>query len=504
MKTSIYVNRSFPIDAIDPNIYGGFLEHIGRCIYTGVYEPSHPKADKDGFRTDVLELVKELGMPITRYPGGNFVSGFDWKDAIGPKARRPQRPDYAWFAMEPNEFGVDEFMKWCRKAGTEAMYTVNLGTNTPKAAQELVEYCNFPKGTSWSDLRRRNGAAKPYGIKYWCLGNEMDGEWQIGHKTKEEYGRVALETAKMMKMVDPNLKLCVCGSSNRHMDTYGDWDYAVLREAYKYIDFLSIHAYFGNPTHDIPNFLACIELLERQIDDAIALCDAARAARKSPRRLMVALDEWNVWYRGQTDAPPETKWQAARPINEETYDMTDVLIIGGILQSLINHADRVKIANIAQTVNIIAPIMTEPNGRAWRQTIFHPFALTSRHGRGTALRVRMDSPAYQGTGEYKGDVSYLKAAVVHNEKAHELVVFALNRSLKEEMDLTAEFGGFEVDKLLEAREIHNDNPDAVNTADRQNVAPAAIPARRRALKGGRLTATLRPLSWNMFRLRVKE
>ena len=503
MKATLFAHRNFPVGEVDKNLFGGFVEHLGRCVYTGLYEPGHPLADEDGFRTDVLELVRELGMPVTRYPGGNFVSGFDWKDSIGPREARPARADYAWKALETNEFGLDDFVKWCRKAGTEPMYAVNLGTGDAKSAQELVEYCNFAGRSRWSDLRRQNGAEQPHCIRYWCLGNEMDGPWQIGHKTAREYARSALETAKMIKLVDPAIQLCVCGSSTRWMETYGEWDYQVLKETYENIDFLSIHAYYGNPDHDIPNFLASPELLERQIADAIALCDAAKASRKSARSLKIALDEWNVWYRGDVNAHPETEWQKARPINEETYDMTDVLVVGGLLQTLIAHADRVKLANLAQTVNVIAPIMTEPGGKAWKQTIFHPFALTSRYGRGTSLQVKTESPSYQGTGEFKGVVPFLKAAVVHRETEQELVVFAINRSPDEALELTAEFGGFAPCQVVEATEIHHDNPDAHNSAERQEVAPASISPERSRLQDAKLIATLKPFSWNMFRIKLK-
>ena len=499
MKVRILVHKSFQIGEVDKNIFGGFVEHIGRCVYTGVYEPDHKLADKDGFRKDVIELVKELDMPITRYPGGNFVSGFDWKDSIGPKANRPKRPDYAWYAMEPNTFGLDEFMKWCAKSNTAPMYAVNLGTNTPKAAQELIEYCNFEKGSYWSDLRIKNGSKKPYNIKYWCLGNEMDGDWQIGHKTAEEYGRIAHETAKMMRMVDRDIKLCVCGSSSRYMPTFGEWDYNVLRHCFDSVDMLSIHAYFSNHEHDIPKFVALPEALDKQIIDSIACCDAVAAQRKSYKKLMIALDEWNVWYRGDVNAHPETRWQVARPINEEIYDMTDVLVIGGIIQTMMAHADRLKLANLAQTVNIIAPIMTEPGGRAWRQTIFYPFALMSKYGRGISLEVASDGPTYKTDIRDEG-VQCVKSTVIFREEAQELVVFSINRSLNEAAEITAEFGGFKPSKVVEAIEIHHDNPDIVNTADSQPVKPEKISAKRFSLKDGKLTAALKPFSWNMFRI----
>ncbi len=497
MKTTLFVHKKFPIDVIDHKLFGGFVEHIGRCVYDGIYEPGHPNSDEDGFRKDVIQLVKDLDMPLTRYPGGNFVSGFDWKDSIGPKESRPRRADYAWSAMEPNTFGIDEFVRWCRKAGTAPMVAVNLGTNTAKSAQELVEYCNFPGGTQWSDLRRNNGAESPHGIQYWCLGNEMDGPWQIGHKTAEEYGRVASEAARMMKMVDRDIKLCACGSSTRDMPTFGAWELETLRHLFDVVDFLSIHAYFENRSGDMGRFLASPEVLERQIVDVCACCDAIAAERKSLRRLPLALDEWNVWYRGDTQAHPETIWQVARPINEETYDMTDVLIIGGIIMALLNHADRVKIANIAQTVNIIAPIMTRPGGPAWKQTIYSPFLYMSRHARGVSLRQTVSGDNYMQNGM---NINYLKTSTVYNAERNELVLFAINRSLDTPMDLSAEFGGFSCQKVEEAVEIHHDSPAAVNTETDEQVAPVAYGEERISLQENMLETTLKPLSWNMFRI----
>ncbi len=502
MKARVFVHREFPIGEVDAGIFGSFVEHLGRCVYTGLYEPGHPTADENGFRQDVLSLVRELGATIVRYPGGNFVSGFDWHDSIGPKESRPVRQDYAWKAMEPNAFGLDEFLKWCRLAGVEPMYAVNLGTGTPKSAQEIVEYCNFAGRSALSDMRRKNGSEKPYGIRTWCLGNEMDGPWQIGQKTAEEYGRIARETAKLMKFVDPTIRLCVCGSCTRNVETYGDWDFHVLREAYDYVDFLSIHSYFENRAHNLPNFLSAPAVLDKQICDAVALCDAAKAACKSKRRMMVALDEWNVWYRAGAEEHPETEWQVARPVLEEVYDMADVLVTGGCLLTLLAHVDRVKMANLAQLVNVIAPIMTQSGGKAWRQTIFHPFALTSRFGRGTSLRVSVDSPCYEDTGEIRGEVPFLQSAVVYHADTQEISVFAINRSLDEAMELTAEFGGFAVERIIDAIEIHNDDPGAVNTVEGDKVAPMQIPQERRSLQGDSLQATLQPLSWNLFRLKV--
>lgn len=495
MKSSILVSKDFIIDKAEGNLFSGFVEHLGRSVYNGIYEPEHPQADENGFRKDVIDLVKELDMPLTRYPGGNFVSGYNWLDGIGPVEQRPVRPEYAWKATESNRVGIDEFMKWCRSAGTEPMYTVNLGTNTPKAAQEVVEYCNFPGGTYYSELRKKNGADLPYNIKYWCLGNEMDGEWQIGHKTAYEYGRIAHEAAKMMKWADPEIKLCACGSSNAGMPTFGAWDEEILRHLYNDVDYLSIHAYFGNADRNFPKFYSAPERLDRQIEDIIACCDAVGAEKKSRKKIMLALDEWNVWYRGAT--PKDNPWKCGEAALEEIYDMADVLVTGGLLLSILDHCDRLKIACIAQTCNVISPIMTENRGRAWRQTTYYPLRETSRYGRGVVLRSVVDSPVYNI--EEVGDVKYLRSTCVWQQEENTVSIFAINRS-GEEMDFSAILKGFAPKACIYAKEIRNDSPDAVNTADVESVKPEDIPAGRIKLENETLTAKLAPYSWNILRV----
>ena len=503
MKAELRADRNFVIGEVDDHIFSGFVEHIGRSVYNGIYEPGHPEADADGFRRDVAALVRELNMPLTRYPGGNFASGYNWKDGVGPVEQRPVRPEYAWQAVEPNLVGIDEFVRWCRLAGTEPLYTVNLCTNTPKAAQELVEYCNCPGGTWWSDFRRRNGAEAPHNIRRWCLGNEVDGEWQIGHMTAMEYGRVAHEAAKMMRMADPDIELCACGSTNNLMPTFGSWDLEVLRHVFDDVDYLSVHRYFDNGGRDFGRFFSMPELMDWYLEHVVACCDAIAAERRSRKKLMIALDEWNVMYRSSAAPAPEDRWHYGRPLLEEVYDMADVLVDGGVMLSMLDHADRLKIACLAQSVNVIAPIMTRPGGGVWRQTIFYPFRETSRYGRGTALRSVIESPAYQSAEPCVGSVPYLRAAVVRRRDAEELTVFAINRA-EEEMEFTAALEGFSLAGVAEAEEIHHDSLDAVNTENEENVAPRPIAPERFRLAGNRLSARLKPYSWNLFRLTLAE
>ncbi len=500
MQSEMIINRNFITGEVDDRLFGGFIEHMGRAVYNGIYEPDHPLADRDGFREDVLELVRELDMAVTRYPGGNFVSNYNWKDGIGPRENRPVKLDYEWQSLEPNIIGIDEFMKWCCKANTEPFYAVNISTNTPKSAQELVEYCNFPKGSYWSDLRRKNGAEEPYNIKYWSLGNEVDGEWQAGHMTAQEYGRVAHETAKMMKKADPSISLCACGSCGIFMPTFGKWDYEILEHVYNDVDFISVHAYFNNRAQDMPNFLASAEKLDYLLDGVIACCDAVKAQKKSDKTMFLALDEWNVWYRGIKNSANSEKWQCGQPFNEEIYDMSDVLVNGCALISMLEHADRVKMGCIAQTVNIIAPIMTVTGGKVWKQTIYHPLAACSKYGRGTVLKSVIDSPSYETDFGFKVNAKYLRACAVYNQEKHEITVFAVNRS-EEEMDFELRMENFEAENIISATEIHHDDLNAKNSAEKELVFPQDISPEKYNIKNNILKAKLKPYSWNMFRIK---
>src|SRR5215468_6739631 len=393
---NVLLDRDFAIGDTDPRLFGAFVEHLGRCVYGGIYEPGHPTADEHGFRRDVLELVRELNPTLMRYPGGNFVSGYNWEDGVGPPESRPQRLDLAWMSTETNRFGTNEFLAWCRVAGVEPMLAVNLGTRGADAARNLVEYCNHPGGTALSDLRAAHGFAAPHAVKLWCLGNEMDGPWQMEAKTATEYGRIAVEAAKMMRWIDPRIELAACGSSGRNMPTFGAWEDTVLQHTFDHVEYISLHTYLNNYDGDTPAFLASVDLMDNFIDEVVAIADAVAARRRSPMRIMLSFDEWNVWYRTRRNRQARVKegWPIAPPILEEPYNMEDALAFGGMCISLLNHADRVKAACLAQLVNVIAPIMTETGGPAWRQTIFHPFAHFSRMGRGCVLRAEIDSPTY--------------------------------------------------------------------------------------------------------------
>ncbi|MHB8502443.1 MAG: arabinosylfuranosidase ArfA [Candidatus Acidiferrales bacterium] len=426
----IYADSRRTLAPINRDLFGSFLEHLGRAIYEGIYDPQSKLSDANGFRKDVLEEIRKLGVPIIRYPGGNFVSGYNWLDGVGPKANRPVVLDKAWNTINSNQFGTDEFLAWCRLAGTQPLLGLNLGTGTPEQAAALVEYCNVEKGTRWSDLRHKNGIAEPYNVRHWCLGNEMDGPWQIGHMTATEYGLKAEDAARQMRYVDPSLKLVACGSSGPGMPTYLEWDREVLEQCYDYVDAISLHRYFGNTTEetggDSSKYLAMNLSMERQIDEVAAVCDVVRGHKRSPKKLWLSFDEWNVWYRARSGAAVNGARQSAPHLLEEVYNLEDALLVGGLLNALIRKADRVKLACLAQLVNVIAPIMTNENGLL-RQTIYYPYSWALEFARGAVLDLVVESPTYDVAG--MGAVNYVDVAGTYQSETGKTALFLLNRDL---------------------------------------------------------------------------
>ena len=509
MEASITLHAQFTIASVDPRLYGGFIEHLGRAVYEGIYEPDHSTADERGFRQDVIGLIRELDMPITRYPGGNFVSGYNWEDGVGPREQRPARLDLAWASLEPNSFGTDEFMDWCKVAKTAPMIAVNLGTRGAEAACNLVEYCNHPGGTHWSDLRRKHGYEQPHKVKLWCLGNEMDGPWQICAKSAEDYGKLACEAAKMMKWVDPSIELVVCGSSSPGMPTFASWEATVLEHTYDRVEYISIHRYYSNQCNQTPGFLSLSDDLDRFIKSVVAVCDYVGARKKSTKKIMLSVDEWNVWFHSHGQEKNSQRWTTARPLIEDIYTMEDALLVGSTLITLLNNADRVKIGCIAQSVNVIAPIMTRKGGGAWRQTIFFPFSHTSWYGRGTVLRQAVETPAYEAVyqespgskAETLTAIPTLTSAAVFNGEAREIVVFAVNRGLESAMPLSINLGGFDGDRVIEWITMHHPDLKAVNAEAAEIVKP--VPAEGASLENGTVRADLPAASWNMIRIAVR-
>ena len=496
-QSSITISKDYRIAKVDDRIFGSFIEHLGRAVYGGIYEPGHPTADENGFRRDVIDLIRQIDVPIVRYPGGNFVSGYRWEDGVGPVQERPRRLELAWSTTEPNTFGTNEFMRWCKAAHTKAMMAVNLGTRGPDDARNLVEYCNHPGGTYYSDLRRSHGAEQPHDVKLWCLGNEMDGDWQMGHKTATEYGRTANEAAKLMKWVDPSIELVLCGSSNSGMRSFGDWEATTLDLAYDKIDYVSLHQYFDCHDGDIRNFLAKSCDLDNYIKTVVCICDYIKGKKRSRKQINLSFDEWNVWYHSHGAA--FEKWSEAPHILEDVYNFADALVVGLMLITLLKHSDRVKVACLAQLVNVIAPIMTENGGKAWAQTIFYPYLHASRFGRGWALQTLLSTTKHD-TKEFT-DVPDVDALAVWNEDDEALIVFAVNRDMEEDNLLIVNLKDFAGYVPQEQIELAGFDLLAVNTASSQPVKPTA-----KALSGVYAPAAeikLRPLSWNVIRFQKK-
>lgn len=497
-KAKVIIGKDFKIGEVNKRVYGSFVEQWGRSVYGGLYEPGHPAANEKGFRQDVIDLVKELKVPIVRYPGGNFLSGYNWEDGIGPVEKRPKRLDLAWASVESNEFGTNEFVDWAKCAQTDVMMAVNMGTRGPDGARTLVEYCNHPGGTYWSDLRRSHGYEKPHDIKVWCIGNEMDGPWQICHKTAEEYGRIACETAKVMKWVDPTIELVACGSSHSRMPTFATWEATVLDHTYEHIDYLSLHTYYRNDEKGTTNFLARSLDMDNFIKSVVSICDYVKAKKRSKKTINLSYDEWNVWY--QTQITDNIRWKSAQSINENIYNLTDALVVGCMLITLIKHADRVKMACMAQLVNTIAPIMTVTGGGSWRNTIFYPFLHASVFGRGQALNAVVKAPVYD-TVEYT-DVPYLESVVVYNEEKEELTMFAVNRDMEESLLVETDLRDFSDYRVVEHLVLESADPNAVNTIENPfNVVPHN--GGNTIIEDGTAKSVLNKLSWNVIRFAKK-
>jgi alpha-N-arabinofuranosidase len=503
MKATVTAHREFRVSKIDERVYGAFLEHLGRAIYTGIYEPDHPTADSNGMRGDVAELVRDLNIPMVRYPGGNFVSAYNWEDGVGPREQRPTRLDLAWHTSDSNQVGVHEFADWCDTVGTEMMLAINLGSRGLDQARNFVEYVNGPTGSYWGDLRKQNGRADPWDVKLWCLGNEMDGPWQVGHKTADEYGRLANETAKALRAFDKSLELIVCGSSHANMPTYPDWERTVLEHTYETVDHISLHMYFANRDNNTANYLALNHKLDDYIATVASTIDFVKAKKRSKKQVYISFDEWNVWYHSNKQdraiLDGNSGWPHAPRLLEDIYNFEDVLQVGLILNTFIRRSDVVKLACIAQLVNVIAPIMTDPQGAAWRQTIYYPYYFASIFGRGTALQLAVTCPGYDA--EVADNVPYVDIAGVHDEEADTLTFFAVNRHASETIEVDVDLRGFGAASVIDHQLMTHADLKAVNTAANQGeVAPARGTGAK--VDGDRLTVKLPPYSYQMLRLRL--
>jgi alpha-N-arabinofuranosidase len=500
MRAAGTVHSGYVIGTIDPRLYGSFVEHLGRAVYSGIYEPDHPTADKNGMRQDVIDLVREADVPIVRYPGGNFVSAYDWEDGIGPREERPVRLDLAWHSSESNHVGIHEFANWAEAANTDMMLAVNLGSRGLDSARAFLEYVNHPGGSYWSDLRRKNGREEPWNVKMWCLGNEMDGPWQIGQKTAEEYGRIAFETAKAMRAFDKSIELVVCGSSSPKMPTYPAWEATVLDYTYDSIDYISLHMYFDNHAGNTADYLAQNARLDDYIATIAGVITFTKAKKRSKKDVYISFDEWNVWYHSREADRKVLEgndgWPYAPALLEDIYNFEDVLQVGCILNTFIRRSDVVKVGCLAQLVNVIAPIMTVPGGPAWRQTTFFPYAYASRYGRGKALQLSLDCPSYSTS--FAENVSYLDISAVETEADGALTFFIVNRHQTEAIDLDLSLEGFGdrkviTDKVMEGHDLRAVNGPGVEAIEPRDGSGASAAGRR-------LAAAIAPLSYRMIRL----
>ena len=503
MKARVIAHKDYTIAKIDDRVYSAFLEHLGRAIYTGIYEPDHPTADKNGMRGDVAQLVRDLNIPFVRYPGGNFVSAYNWEDGVGPRDQRPTRLDLAWHTSDNNAVGVHEFSDWCDTVGTQMMLAINLGSRGLDEARNFVEYVNGPVGSYWGDLRAKNGRKDPFDCKLWCLGNEMDGPWQVGHKTADEYGRLANEVAKTLRAFDKSLELIVCGSSNADMKTYPEWERIVLEHTYENVDHISLHMYFANRAKNTANYLALNHKLDNYISTIESTINLVKANKRSKHNVYISFDEWNVWYHSNAQdraiLDGNAGWPHAPRLLEDIYNFEDVLQVGCILNTFIRKSNVVRIACIAQLVNVIAPIMTDPMGAAWRQTIYYPYYFASVFGRGTALNLAVTCPGYDA--DVADNVPYIDIVGVHDDVAGTISFFAVNRHGTDTLPTEISLQGFGAATVIDHQVMTHSMLNAVNTAENQaNVAPQK--GKGAKIEDGAVKLSLPPHSYTMVRVKV--
>ncbi len=489
----IKIDLERKIGKVDRRIYGGFIEHLGRCIYGGIYEEGSPLSDEHGFRKDVIEAVRSLRLPLLRWPGGNFVSGYHWTDGIGPVEKRPRRMELAWFTEESNHFGTDEFIQYCRTIDTEPYICVNMGTGTMDEARAWVEYCNGTGNTYWANLRRQNGHEAPYGVKYWGLGNEMYGQWQIGKLSAEDYVKKAIEFAKVMKWTDPNIELVSCGENG-----WSEWDRIVIEGLAPYVNYHSVHLYTGSDDY-YSNVLAPHQT-ERALRNCQALIDNARYRQHIDHPIYVAYDEWNVWFRARGH---ETAL-------EERYTLSDALAVATYLNSFVRHCNTVKVANIAQLVNVIAPIFTNKEG-LFLQTIYYPFRLFSEHVQEIVLDAFVDCETHSLPSDKEaspwshrvadlGPFKLLDVTVTCNASGNELALAVVNRDRERAHATTIQLTDSATMTDIVAYEVNGAHPDVVNSFERPH--EVAVKEQRLGVRGQRFDYSFPPHSFTVLRLHL--
>lgn len=487
---------------VDPRLFGSFVEHMGRAVYTGLYEPGHKEADENGFRQDVLDLVKPLRIPIYRYPGGAYASSYYWEDSVGPTENRKKRMECSWQCIEPNTFGVEEFALWTEKTQSQIMMTLNLATRGIQDALNQLEYCNMDTDTYYAELRRQHGRDKPYGIKTWCLGNELGAPYELGQKTAEEYGRLANQTAKAMKSMDPSIETVACGSPFMTCPSYPEWDYTVLKEAYDNIDYIGIHQYFGHIRGSTGDYLASVQDLENYIRTIEAAIDYVKTLKKTDKDVKISFDEWNVWKYYDNIEPEMAKiqrWATAPSLLECEYTLEDAVMVGLFMITFLKHADRIAIAAQAQIANVIGLIMTEPKGKAWAQTIYYPFMLTSQNGRGEVLQSIFSTTKHNTEGH--SDVNDIESVAVLSEDGGQVTIFAANTSEKDDVEFTADMLNFEEYEVREFLTVSGEDPMITAVGDSDGCMPRS--RRDYEYQNGTFKAMMAPCSWNMVAFKRK-
>jgi len=466
----IYVNPYHSVGHINRNIFGGFAEHLERCIYGGIYDPDSPLSNDKGLRADVLQALRRLKLSVVRYPGGNFASGYRWIDGVGPRKDRPTRLDMAWHALESNQFGTNEFIEFCHAIKAEPYLVVNCGDGNMREARDWVEYCNGKDSTALANLRRQHGYDTPHGVKYWGIGNEIDGPWQIGFKTPEEYARVAAEYAKVMKWVDPNIKLIANGVSNWRASDFVERCQLLIEHAGDLIDFLSMHWYVDNDADDFKTYMTLSELIGERLSGYEGLIRGMCLERGIRHSIDIAVDEWNVWHRKQMDQGGH---------DGVIYNLEDALVVAMHFNAFIRHAYSVKMANIAQIVNVIAPIRTKPDGM-FLQTIFYPFELYSTLAGTTALNIYWTGDTFC-TNDSAG-LRVLDVTGTVNTEQKELALFVVNRSESEPAETIISLSDGRFNDTAKMFTVNADSIKAENSFD--NPCQVTLRSSEFSTKGG--------------------
>ncbi|MBR3033629.1 MAG: alpha-L-arabinofuranosidase [Clostridiales bacterium] len=535
-RARITIHPDFQIGEISPRLFSAFLEPIGTMVNGSMYNPKHPTADGEGMRRDFYEALKDTNLPAVRMPGGNFVSGWQWKDSIGPKDQRKVHLDPAWYQYITNEVGHDEYLQWAEKAGTAPLYTVNLGTGTMQDAMDIVEYTNHEGGTYWSDLRRKYGHEKPYGVDTWYLGNEMDGHWQLGSWEKDPrgYGVLCQETSKAMKWIDPTIKTAVCGSSAPFMEHFPEWDEKVLDQCYDVVDYLSIHHYHAAAPGNILGLLGGAEYYEDFINTEIAMCDFVASKHRSPKKMMISFDEYGGMIRPLSELhpgwgrynmarthyrfDPERKYILHDPDNMKDHifpggDMEHMLSMASIQLAFLRHADRVKIGCMTGGLNALA---ASNHDTVWRTASHYAFMHLLSYAKGISMQVKVDSetfdmPGYaiDDTSQYTGKdgVNYVDCASAWDEENQQLAVFVINRNEKDSYPLDLDLKGFSSvfsgKSTLRQFKIASEDISAVTTPDNDEFfAPKEVS--EITDEDGVIKTHIKPLSWNVILVSKKD